>query len=86
MKNIQKSALMAEGKPRSPISLTKELSNSDTSQEEQVNPMHKTSKEERHYGTICRSALATQIVLSHSRAQTNPTVNRGPNCKVRIKK
>ena len=50
---------MAEGKPRSPKSATKELSDSDTSKEEQVNPIYKTSKEERHYGTICGLALAT---------------------------
>ena len=86
MRNIQKSALIAEGKPRSPKSPTKELSDSDTSEEEQVNPIHRTSKEERHYGTIHGSALATQVALSHSRAQTNPTVKRGHNRKVRIKK
>ena len=57
MRNTQKSALMAEGKPRSPKSPTKELS--VTSEEEEVNPTHKTSKEERHYGTIHSSALAT---------------------------
>ena len=59
---------------------------SDTSKEEQVNPSLRTSEEERHQGTICGSALDTQIALSHSRAQTNPTVERGPSCKVRIKK
>ena len=32
------------------------------------------------------SALATEIALSHSRAQANPTAERGPSCKVRIKK
>ena len=32
------------------------------------------------------SALPTQITLSNSRAQANPTVKRGPNHKVRIKK
>ena len=74
---------MAEGNPKSP---TKELSDCDTSEEEQVNPILRTSEEERHYGTIHGSALATQIALSHSRAQTNPTVKKGPNCKVRIKK
>ena len=77
---------MAEEKPRNPKSPTKELSDSDTSEEEQVNPRHKTSEEERHYGTIHGSAIATQIALSHSRAQTNLTVKRGPNHKVRIKK
>ena len=77
---------MAEGNPKSQKSPTKELSDSDTSEEEQVNPMLRTSEEERHYGTIHGSALATQIALSHSRAQTNPAVKRGPSHKVRIKK
>ena len=44
----QKSAIMAEGKPESSKSPTKELSDSDTLEEEQVNPSHKTSEEERH--------------------------------------
>ena len=60
---------MVEGKPRSPKSPTKELSDSDTLEEEQVNPSHKTSEEERHYRTIQGSVLATQIALSHSRAK-----------------
>ena len=69
---------MTEGKPRSQKSPTKELSDSDTLEEERVNPIHKTSEEERHYRTIRGSALATQITLSHSRAQTNPTIKRDP--------
>ena len=77
---------MAEGNTKSPKSPTKDLSDSDTSEEKQVNPSLRTSEEERHYGTIHGSALATQIALSHSRAQANPTVERGPSCKVRIKK
>ena len=77
---------MAEGNPKKPKSPTKQLSDSDTSDEEQINPVLKTSEEERHYGTIPSSALATQIALSHSRAQANPTVERGPSHKVRIKK
>ena len=48
--------------------------------------MLRTSQKERHYGTIHGSAIATQIALSHSRAQNNSTVERGPSCKVRIKK
>ena len=52
-------ALMAEAHPKSPKSPTKELSDSDTSEEEQVNPSHKTSEKERHYSTTCGSALAT---------------------------
>ena len=86
MRNTLNSAPMAKGNPKSPKSPTKQLSDSDTSEEEQVNPIHKTSKEKRHYGTICGSALATQIALSHYRAQANQTVKRGPNQKVRIKK
>ena len=86
MRQTQNSVLMAEGNPKSPKSPTKQLIDCDTSEEEQVNPIHKTSEEERHNGTIHGSALATQIALSHSRAQVNPTIERGPNHKVRIKK
>ena len=43
---------MAEGKPGNLKSPTKKLSDSDTSEEEQVNPSHNTSTEERDYGTI----------------------------------
>ena len=43
---------MAEVNPKSLKPPTKELSDSDTSEEEQVNPMLRTSEEERHYGTI----------------------------------
>ena len=56
--------LNSRRKPRSPKSFTKELSDSDTSEEEQVHPKHKTSEEERHHGTIHGSALATQIALT----------------------
>ena len=42
--------------------------------------------EERHYGTIPGSTLATQEALSHSRAQANSTVERGPSCTKRVKK
>ena len=66
--------LMVEGNPKNPKSPTKQLSDTDTLDGEQVNPVFKTSEEEIHYGTIPSSALTTQIVLSHSRAQANPTV------------
>ena len=78
--------LMADENPKKPKSLTKQLTDGDTSDEEQINPVLKTSEEKRHYGTIPSSALATQIALSHSRAQANPTVERGPICKVRVQK
>ena len=77
---------MAEGNPKKPKSPNKQLSDSDTSDKEPINPILKTSVEERHYRTIPGSALATQAALSHSRAQANPTVERGPSHKVRVKK
>ena len=78
--------LIAEGNPKNPKSPIKQLSDTDTSDEEQINPVLKTSVEKRHYGTIPSSPLATQIALSHSKVQANPTVERGPSHKVRIKK
>ena len=65
---MQNNALMAEGNPKSPKIPNKELSDSDTLEEEQVNPSLRTSEEERYYGTIYGSALATQIALSDSKA------------------
>ena len=65
-RHLQNSDLMAEGNTKSP---TKQLSDSDTSEEEQVNPTLRTSEEERHYRTTHGSALATQIALSHSRVK-----------------
>ena len=58
---------MAEGNPKKPTKPNNQLSNSDTSDEESINPMLKTSVEERHYGTIPDSTLATQAAFSHSR-------------------
>ena len=63
-----------------------QLSESDTSDEEPINPILKTSMEERHYCTIQGSVLATQAALSHSRAQANPTVEREPSHTKRVKK
>ena len=53
------------------------LSDSDSDNNE-IDPRLKTFMEERQYNTIPGSAIATQIALSHSRAQANPTVERGP--------
>ena len=61
------------------------LSDSKSSEEE-VNPYLRTSQEERVYGTIKGSAQATQAALSHTRAQCNPTVERGPPKWPKIKK
>ena len=58
-------------KPKNP---NNQLSDSDTSDDEPINPKLKTSVEERHYGTIPGLVLATQAALSHSQAQANPSV------------
>ena len=60
------------------ISQSKYLSDSDSSDDNEINPRLKTSVEERQYDTIPGSAIATHIALSYSRVQANPTVERGP--------
>ena len=65
---------MAEGKDKKPTNPNKQLSDSDTSDDEPINPKLKTSVEKRHYGTIPGSALVTQVALSHSHAQANRTL------------
>ena len=62
-----------------------QLSDSDTPDEE-VDPQLCTSEEERIYRTIRGSAQATQAALLHTRAQSNPTVERGPPQWPKIKK
>ena len=62
-----------------------QLSDSDTLDEE-ADPRLHTSKEERQYGMIKGSAQATQAALSHSRVQTNPTIERDPPQRPKIKK
>ena len=61
------------------------LSDSKTSEEE-LNPHLCTSEEERIYGTIKGSTQATQAALSHTRAQSNLMVERGPLKQPKIKK
>ena len=61
------------------------LSDSDTTEEE-VDLQLRTSEEERIYGTIKGSIQATQAALSHTRVQSNPTVERGPPRQPKIKK
>ena len=56
---------------------------SDSESSEEVNPHLRTSQEERVYGTIKGS---TQAALSHTRVQSNPTVERGPPKWPKIKK
>ena len=60
------------------------ISDSESSDEE-LNPHVRTSQEERFYDTIKGSAQAIQAVLSYTMAQCNPTVERGPDRKPKIK-
>ena len=53
--------------------------------DEELNQHLCTSQEERFYDTIKGSAQATQAVLSYTMAQCNPTVERGPDRKPKIK-
>ena len=79
-------SLMAE-KKEEPVSQSKSLTDSDSSDDNKVNPRFKTSVEERQYNTIPGLAIATHIALSYSRAQSNPTIERGPQCqKAKINK
>ena len=76
---------MAEKKIPNINTLSDQLSDSDTPDEE-ADPRLYTSEEERQYGTIKGSTQATQAALSHSRVQTNPTVERGPLWRPKTKK
>ena len=76
---------MAEKKVQKTKAPSDYLSDSESSEDE-VNPYLCTSQEERVYGTIKGSTQATQTVLSHTRAQSNPTVERGPLKWPKIKK
>ena len=60
------------------LSQSKYLSDSYSSNDNEINPRLKTSVEERQYNTIPGSAIATRIALSYSRVQANPTIERGP--------
>ena len=77
---------MAE-KKEEPENQSKSLTDSDSSDDNKINPRFKTSVEERQYNTIPGSAIATCIALSYSRTQVNPTVEQGPPCqKVKVNK
>ena len=65
-------------KKEEPVSQSKYLSDSDSSDDNEINARLKTSVEERQYNTIPGSAIATRIALSYSRVQANPTIGRGP--------
>ena len=76
---------MAEKKVQKTKVQSDYLSDSKSSEDE-VNPHLRTSQEERVYGTIKGSAQVTQATLSHTRAQCNPMVERGPPKQPKIKK
>ena len=59
---------------------------SDSKTSEEVNLQLCMSEEERIYGMIKGSTQATQAVLSHTKAQSNPMVERGPPRQPKIKK
>ena len=83
---MKKRSQMAD-KKKEPASKSKSLTDSDSSCDNEINPRFKTSVEERQYNTIPGSATATCIALSYSRAQANPTVERGPpHQKVKVNK
>ena len=75
---------MVEKKVQKTKAQSNYLSDSDSSEE--VNPHLRTSQEERIYNTIKGSAQATQAALSHTRAQSNLMVERGPPKWPKIKK
>ena len=76
---------MAEEKiPKTKVQ-SEQLSDSDTPDEE-ADPQLRTSEEERIYGMIRGSAQAMQAALSHTRVQTNLTVERGPPRRPKIEK
>ena len=55
------------------------------SSDEELNQHICTSQEETLYNTIKGSDQATQAALSYTTAQCNPTVERGPDRKPKIK-
>ena len=76
---------MAEKKVQKTKVQSDYLSDSDTSEEE-VDPQLCMSEEERIYGMIKGSTQATQVVLSHTRVQSNPMVERGLPRQPKVKK
>ena len=76
---------MAEKKAQKIKTQSDYLSDSKSSEDE-VNPHLCTSQEERVHGTIKGSMQATQVALSHTTAQCNPMVDRGPLKQPKVKK
>ena len=76
---------MAEKKVQK-IKVQSDYLSDSKSSEDEVNPHLCTSQQERVYGTIKGSAQATQVALSHTTTQCNPTVERGLPKQPKIKK
>ena len=74
---------MAEKTPNKPKE--PELMDSESSEEDTVPQRYKTTAEEREYETVPGSAAVTSAALSHSRAQCNPTMERGQDNKRKTK-
>ena len=72
---------MAENNPPQKKTPTDYILDSESSDEELDQHLH-TSQEERFYNTIKGSA---QAALSYTTAQCNPTVERGPDRKPKVK-
>ena len=75
---------MAEKNPPQKKTPTDYITNSESTDEE-LDQCLRTSQEERIYDTIKGSALATQVALSYTMVQCNPTVEMGPDRKLKIK-
>ena len=58
----------------------------DSTSDEEMPDLLRTSTEEREFGSIPGSSIATAAALSHIKAQANPVVPRGPPKKKKIKK
>ena len=76
---------MVEKNPKKTKTQSDYLSDSDSSEDE-VSQHLRISQEERLYGTVKGSMQPTQVALSHTMVQCNPTVERGPPKQPKIKK
>ena len=76
---------MAEKNPKKTRIQSDYLSDSDSVEEETSHHLC-TSPEERLYNTVKGYAQAMQVVLAHTMAQCNPTVERGLTKQPKIKK
>ena len=75
---------MAENNPPQKTTPIDYMSDSESSDEEHDQHFC-TSQEERYYDTIKGSAPTTQAALSYTTAECNPTIEQGPDRKLKIK-